>query len=364
MKNWLVLAGGLLALGVVPSAQVSHTSVVFFSDPSGLAAQARFELTNGGNTLVVTVCNTSTGSPVWFTLQDQLLSSLAFDLGAPGVNASDPGIASGTVRTGPTSASINFSLAAVGPDQDVSGEYGYGNAGAGTLRPNFVSSMDLGGLPFGGPNLDATTELSGPEGGLMAGLASIPLTGESGIQNEIVIELNLDQALSDMQFLSDGGASVGFGSGTLNMDATCDHDSYSVTTPDAGGLNAPNSLFPMGIPSIGNPNYKVCMDEAANACGITPRTFTFVAFSPGLASILLPGFGCLPGSPGELMIDLSLPHMVLGPQLWSGPGSPACHPLPIPADPTLCRTVCFGQGIWFDPTRFILTNRLDFVIGV
>lgn len=365
MKRSLFVGGGLLAIGAITGAQ---TSVVHFSEPSGLSARAKFELVNAGNTLVVTLCNTSTALPPGFTSVDQLLSSLSFDLGAPGVNPSDPAIANGFVRTGSSSASLNFSLTPVGPDTDVSGEYGYGNAGAPGLLPNFVTSRDLGGVPFGPENLDGDPALAGPEAGLVPAVLALALNGEGAIQDEIVLELNLDQTLPDLSFLADGGVQVGFGTDVATLTNDCDHDSYSVVTPDAGGLNAPNSLFPMGIPSIGNPSYQVCMDDAADACGITPGTLTIVAFSPATASILLPGFGCQPGSAGELMIDLTIPHMLLGPLVWAGPGSPACHPMPIPPDESLCRTICYGQGVWIDKRGpsgpFILTNRLDFVIGI
>lgn len=363
----LVTGGCLLLLSGAAAGQ----TVVHFSDGTGLSAVARFELKNARTTLVVSLRNTSTGLPATFQGEDQILTGLSFDLGAPGVSAGDPSIVSGTVRTGPTTVSLDFDVVSVGGDEDVSGEFGYGNAGSGSLLPNLVSALDVQALGFGGANLDGPVELAGPAAGLVPAAGPLAsLGGEGALQGEVVIELNLDAPLTGLGFLGDHGALVEFGSGRASVTADCDHDARSLAVVDMGGLNAPNSLNVKrgSRPTIGNPNFQVQVDDPADACGITPGAQTQVFFSPDTASILWPGFGCRPGGLGEIMIDIGLPLTISGLVPWPGPGMPACHSFAIPADPTLCRVVCRGQAVFIDGrppmVRFVLTNRLDIVFGL
>ena len=59
------------------------------TDPSGLGAEAEFALINP-TTLEIRLRNTSTGAPAAFDSADQILTSVSFDLGAPGVQSGDP----------------------------------------------------------------------------------------------------------------------------------------------------------------------------------------------------------------------------------------------------------------------------------
>jgi hypothetical protein len=141
----------------------------------------------------------------------QLLTSVSFDLGAPGQNGADPLITGGSVVIGPASASVNFDTGSYAAGSDVSGEYGYGNGGTTGLYPNFVSSNNAGATSFGGPNLDGPAGLDGPQCGLVANPAIVPLGGLGAIQDEIIATITLSGAIADLGFLSNG-VIVEFGS--------------------------------------------------------------------------------------------------------------------------------------------------------
>lgn len=369
VTRFVVTGGSVLAL----SAAAAGQTVVHFSDGSGLSAEARFELQNQGTTLRVTLRNTSTALPAGFGEADQLLTSLSWDFGVPGASAGDPAIVSGTVRTGPAAASMAFDVQPVGGDEDVSGEFGFTSTGAAPLLPDGISTLQSRGTGFGGPNLDGPTELAGPGAGLVPAAGPLlPIQGQGAIQGDVVLELDLSQPLSGLEFLADNGAMVEFGSDRAFLGELCDHDANTFVVPDPGGRNVPNGLDvkPGSRPTIGNPTFEVGVDDPANACGLAPGSLTQVFFSPAPASILWPATGCVPGTAGEIMIDLFAgPLTISGLLPWPGPGMPACHPFPIPSDPTLCRVVCYGQALFIDTTtfpstRFALTNRLDFVIGL
>lgn len=184
--------------------------MITLTDPSGLAAEAEFDLLNA-TTLEIRLRNISTGVPGGFSNSDQLLTSVAFDLGAPGDNGGDPDITGGSVVIGPTSASVNFSTGSYGPGANVSGEYGYGNGGTTGLTPNFISANTAGATDFGGPNLDGPAGLDGPQAGLLANPELVPLGGLGAIQDEIIATVTLSQPVSDLSFLSNG-VIVEFGS--------------------------------------------------------------------------------------------------------------------------------------------------------
>jgi hypothetical protein len=197
-------------VGVVASALLACPAdagvVVPFTDPSGLAGEAEFDLINA-TTLQVRLRNTSTGVPVGFNSADQLLTSCAFLLNG-GVS-----ITGGTVFTGATSSSINFDVASVGSNADVSGEWGFGNngnTGYGALLNSF-SSNNAQVDPFGLVNLDGPTGLDGPQGGLVANPAVVDLGGLGAIQDEVVATLNLSGGIADLSFL-DNGVVIEFGS--------------------------------------------------------------------------------------------------------------------------------------------------------
>ena len=205
------------ALGAISLSLLSGSAeagyLFSFNDPSGLSAEAEFTLVNP-TTLQIRLKNTSTGVPVGFQSADQLLTGVSWDFGHPGWNG-DVMITGGQVYTGLTSASVNFSVQNVGANQDVSGEYGYGNMdGTGALT-NFVSANAAQGTPFGGPNLDGPASVDGPQGGLLSSAFSIPLGGIGAIQDEIIATLTLSGPYTNAELLTDllnNGTRVEFGS--------------------------------------------------------------------------------------------------------------------------------------------------------
>ena len=187
----------LVALSGTASAGIIYTA----SDPSGLSAEAEFSLIDP-TTLQIRLKNTSTGAPDGFVAADQLLTSVSWDFGAPGVGGS-PTIAGGSAVTGPTSSSVDFSVLDVGPNEDVSGEFGYGNGGATGLLPNYVSGNISGTTAFGGSNLDGPPGLNGPQAGLVAAPPAVPLGGIGAISNEIIITLTLSDPITLAQLETD-----------------------------------------------------------------------------------------------------------------------------------------------------------------
>lgn len=200
IQRFLAAAAVITALACAPAS----AATILISDPSGLSAEVEFSLVNP-TTLTVRAKNTSTGAPVGFTGADQILTSVSWDFGG------STSITGGSVRTGPTSGSVNFSVANVGPSADVSGEYGFGNGGTTGLFGNFISGNTAGATPFGGTNLDGPAGLNGPQGGLIASPAVVSLGGLGAIQDEWIATLTLASPLANLDFL-DSGILVEYGS--------------------------------------------------------------------------------------------------------------------------------------------------------
>ena len=124
-------------------------------------------------------------------------------------------ITGGSVVTGATSASVNFSVSNVGANADVSGEFGFGNMdGTGALT-NFVSSNAAQATPFGGANLDGPVNIDGPQGGLVANPILVPIGGLGAIQDEVIATLTLSDPITAQELaddLANNGVRFEFGS--------------------------------------------------------------------------------------------------------------------------------------------------------
>jgi hypothetical protein len=204
-----------LFVGLVVSAVVAQSSaagtVVLLSDPSGLSAELEFTLVNP-TTLEVRAKNTSTGVPLGFSNSDQLLTGVSWDFGVLGEDPADPKITGGSVKTGPSSSSVNFDVLNVGPNADISGEFGYSNTdGSGGLT-NVLTSNKAQATPFGGANLDGPANIDGPQGGLIASTPLVALGGLGAINDEYIATLTLDKPLADLSFLALNPVRVEFGS--------------------------------------------------------------------------------------------------------------------------------------------------------
>lgn len=211
-----------IVVAALVNQSASAGTVVPFSDPSGLSAEVEFTMLNP-TTLEVRLKNTSTGLPGGFGAADQILTGVSWDFGLIGHNhASDPDIIGGTVVTGSSSFSVNFSLTNVGANADVTGEYGYGNDDGTGAYANFVTAHNPQSTPFGGANLDGPVNLDGPQAGLISSAFSISLGGQGAIQDEIIATLTLDKPVAQADILGDLGlARVEFGS-----------DAFFITNPE------------------------------------------------------------------------------------------------------------------------------------
>jgi len=222
-----------------------------YFDPEGLSARAVFTLDTASPTeLRIDLTNTSTGAPAAFSNADQILTGISFDLGAPGYNG-DPMITGGTVFTGPSSYSLNFNHVApqLGPGEEVTGEWGYGNQDGTGLLPNFATAEMAQATAFGGTNLDGPVGIDGPQAGLASDPPQVPLGGLGAVIDTVVIRLTLDRPLSDLSFLEANGVRAEFAptprSWCQNRDA-----------PGAGGRHS----------------YSVCSVAAEARSGIGPTT--------------------------------------------------------------------------------------------
>ena len=217
----------LVTLALAPGA---YAGIIYsISDASGLSGETEFSLQNFGTELVVRARNTSTGVPVTFDNSDQILTGISWDFGHPGFNG-DVMITGGSVFTGPNSQSVNFSILNVGPNADVSGEWGFGNTDGSGALANFISASTAGATPFGGTNLDGPVSIDGPSGGLISAAFALPLGGLGAIEDEIFATLFLSEAMTDEQLaidLAGNGVRFEFGS---------DAAFFTVPAPGALGL--------------------------------------------------------------------------------------------------------------------------------
>lgn len=208
----------IAAIGLTTTllAQTAGATTVQFADPSGLSAQATFALLNGGSTLQIALKNTSSSVPAGYGSSDHLLTSIAFNLNGTSIIK-----AGSAVHIGAASQSLGFSSGFYGPGSNVSGEFGFGNGGTTGFgsHPNFVSAMQAGTTRFNGANLDGPAGLNGPQAGLVSAANAGQIGGQGAIRDEVIITINLNAALADLSFLSNG-ARVEFGSDRLFLDGT------------------------------------------------------------------------------------------------------------------------------------------------
>lgn len=164
----------------------------------------------------------------------------------------------------------------------------------------------------------------------------------------------------------------------VSATACCPTPASATRVPDPMGWNIPPGMipgaqsiaeFPLGsVPNLGNANFQVAVDDPMMVCFLRPLPTTMtaivVAAGPAPLPTVLGGFGCTPGTNGDLMV--SWPWVVQTPLVpWLG--APAVHSLPIPFDTVLCGAPVWVQGLFIDPTRplslFALTDRLDLILG-
>jgi len=178
---------------------------LIFDQGTGLSGQAIFRLT-GPRTIDILLTNTSTRRPddPWFDQpSDQMLTSLYFDLGAPGLNPADPRIIGGQAWVGEGGYSIGKDGSLSGGDE-ISTLWGFGNfqydePGQSMLPSNFITTNTAHSVAFAGAEV-----LSGPEYGLATGdLTVFPDTsdGLTAIRDTILATIWLDADLADLSSL-------------------------------------------------------------------------------------------------------------------------------------------------------------------
>lgn len=215
-----------VTVATLATAGAASADIFTFSDSSGLSAEAEFVLVDA-TTLAVRLTNTSTGLPDGFDNADQLLTAISWDFG------DGTRITGGSVIIGDDSETVNFDTYR-GEGENVSGEWGYGNGGTTNMHDNFISAMRAGTeARFGSENLDGPTNLNGPQGGILAGDFLMDLGGLGAIQNQILAQVTLSQAISDLSFLHNGLITVEYGS-----------DAAFLTVP------APASLALLGVAGL------------------------------------------------------------------------------------------------------------------
>jgi hypothetical protein len=199
-----------ITIAVLAAAGPAAADVIMTWDSlDGFSATAVFNQT-GARDLELTVTNTSTAWPADLEedTSNQFLTSISFELGN-GVE-----ITGGTATLGENAYSINFDNvpSQLGEGDDASGEWGFGNTTQNTgLARNFVTANQAHATPFGGGNLDGPSNLSGPQGGLLADPPLIDVGGLGGIAGPVVFNLTLSDDW-DIAGLATTGATIEFGS--------------------------------------------------------------------------------------------------------------------------------------------------------
>lgn len=180
---------------------------LLFDGHTGLRGQAVFNLAPDNLHLQILLTNTSyaiPNVPVFDNPSDQVLTSLYFDLGAPGLNTNDPKISGGGAWVADGSHGVgNGNTLQSGAD--LSTLWGYGNfkyeAPQEFLGPNFVTTISAHGTAFAEP-----ASLKGPDYGALssANLQSAFDTGLPTITDTIRFELTLNKEITLGGLVADG----------------------------------------------------------------------------------------------------------------------------------------------------------------
>jgi hypothetical protein len=169
---------------------------LLFDGQTGLRGQAIFNLASDYRHIEILLTNTSyaiPNEPGFDNPSDQVLTSLYFDLGAPGLNPNDPKIIGGEVRVADGSYGVGDGNT-LQPDADLSKLWGYGNfkyeAPQEFLGPNFVTTISAHATAFAQP-----ASLKGPNYGALssANLLNAFDTGLPTIADTVWFSLTLDK---------------------------------------------------------------------------------------------------------------------------------------------------------------------------
>ncbi len=178
---------------------------------NGVAAEATFDLLDGGSTLQIVLKNTSV-APFAGGGANMVLSSINFDLGTIDIIGGNVGLAGGSdvvIRSGAVWAPE------VAPNLNV--EYGYSNTGIGNAAPPGLGGADNSVTSHSNGGNHVTTfhgDVGGVGGGLdfgLVGATSSPFGNNKFILDCVDLRLTLSAPLLNLSFLQ-GGSYVEFGS--------------------------------------------------------------------------------------------------------------------------------------------------------
>lgn len=172
-----------------------------FNEGSGLSGWAVFRLLPGDQAISIFLTNTSTAIPAdpqFDNPSDQVLTSLHFDLGAPGLNPGDPRIIGGAAHIAAGSEGVGNGNA-LEAGADLSALWGFGNFQYGEpydfLPPNFLTTIAAHGTPF-----EAGGRLKGPDYGAIssANLLGAFSTGLPTISDTVEFTVYLDKPVTSL----------------------------------------------------------------------------------------------------------------------------------------------------------------------
>ncbi|MDD4888835.1 MAG: PEP-CTERM sorting domain-containing protein [Phycisphaerae bacterium] len=229
-----LLTGITVAAAMLLATAGANADLIWnLSDGSGLSGRAQLSMPNARE-LVVQLENTSTSLPpsVESESANQLLTSFSLELGQ-GVH-----ITGGRAILGTGAWTVNFDHVSqqLTAGADVSAEWGFGNDGHKIeLGTNFASAMRSHTTAFATGNLDGPSNLDGPQGGLIADPALVPLGGLGAIHGPLILHLYLDQDVT-LSNLSPLGARVEFGSDAHFNDVQAVPEPVTMSLLGVGGL--------------------------------------------------------------------------------------------------------------------------------
>ena len=144
------------------------------------------------------------------------------------------------------------------------------------------------------------------------------------------------------------------------------------TTLYGCGVNPAGSMSVAGgSPAIGD-TLELGLDNPLGTQAAGSLTVLALAVAPDAAfpcGLGVPGLGMAgAGAVGELLVDFSIPGLLLNGPAWAGPGSPAVFQLPIPCNPLLVGSTVYAQGAIVDPVAAQgvtvgLTDAVEILLG-
>ena len=136
------------------------------------------------------------------------------------------------------------------------------------------------------------------------------------------------------------------------------------------GNNPPGSLLLTGRPAIGTTMLWSLTNPLGTQAAGSVGAFFLTFATPGFpCCVPVPGLGMAgPGAPGDVNIDITIPHLSFVSGLWNGPGTFVTQSFAMPFDGTLIGLPLWLQGLLVDfspgaPVPFGLGEGAQLVVG-